>query len=145
MSDPSADLAVVLHDLAWVLPRSIGMAAMRAEPLPPTALEVMRLLARRPDLSVKDVGRELGVQANNISTAVTQLVGLGLIEKVTDGEDRRVIRLRLTQRALASRKARERSWAEAMEAALRSLPVEDAATLTGATAALRRLAEVLAG
>src|ERR1700735_4847639 len=87
------ELAVVLHDLAWLLPRTIGANAMHSEPQPPTALEVMRLLTRRPGLSVNDVAREIGVRANNVSTAVKALEDRGLLEKNRDQGDGRVTRL----------------------------------------------------
>ncbi|MCW2986771.1 MAG: hypothetical protein JWR63_4341, partial [Conexibacter sp.] len=48
-------LAVVLQDLAWLLPRTIGAAELEREPLPLSELEVMRLLVRRPGLSVGEV------------------------------------------------------------------------------------------
>jgi DNA-binding MarR family transcriptional regulator len=142
--ESTRELAVVLHDLAWLLPRTIGAAAMQAEPQPPTALEVMRLLARSPGLSVNDVGREIGVQANNVSTAVTLLEERGLLEKRRDEEDGRVTRLHLTDHALEARARRERSWGESMHDAMAALNPTDAAALINASQALRALAEHLA-
>jgi DNA-binding MarR family transcriptional regulator len=142
--ESARELAVVLHDLAWLLPRTIGAEAMQAEPQPPTALEVMRLLTRTPGLSVNDVGREIGVQANNVSTAVKLLEDRGLLEKRRDEEDGRVTRLHPTDRALAARARRERSWGESMREAMAGLSPTDAATLVNASQALRALAEHLA-
>ncbi|HWI71163.1 MAG TPA: hypothetical protein VNT55_04350, partial [Baekduia sp.] len=61
------DLAVALQDLAWLLPRTIGAAELQRESLPLSELEVMRLLVRRPGLSVGDVASELGLHAPNAS------------------------------------------------------------------------------
>lgn len=140
----SRDLAVVLHDLAWLLPRTVGAPAAKAEPLPPTALEVMRLLSRRPGLSVNDVARELGIAANNVSTAVTQLEGLHLLERRRDAADGRVARLHPTAAAVAARTRRERAWGEAMREVLADADPEDAALLAAAAPALHRLADLLA-
>jgi DNA-binding MarR family transcriptional regulator len=140
----SRDLAVVLHDLAWLLPRTIGVAAARAEPQPPTALEVMRLLSRRPGLSVNDVARELGIAANNVSTAVTHLERQGLLERRRDPVDGRVARLHPTPTAKEARLRRETAWGEAMRDVLASAPAEDAALLVAAAPALHRLADLLA-
>ncbi len=138
------DLAVVLHDLAWLLPRTIGAAASRAEPQPPTALEVMRLLSRRPGLSVNDVARELGIAPNNVSTAVTHLEGQGLLERRRDPSDGRVARLHPTPEAVEARARREKAWGEAMRDVLAAAPAEDAALLSAAAPALHRLADLLA-
>lgn len=140
----SRDLAVVLHDLAWLLPRTIGAAASRAEPQPPTALEVMRLLSRRPGLSVNDVARELGVAPNNVSTAVTHLERQGLLERRRDPDDGRVARLHPTPTAKDARTRRETAWGEAMREVLASAGAEDAALLAAAAPALHRLADLLA-
>lgn len=134
------DLAVVLHDLAWLLPRTIGAEAARDEPLPPTALEVMRLLTRRPGRSVNEVAAEIGVAANNVSTALTLLDGRGMLERRHDEIDGRVTRLHPTERAYEARSKREDSWAHAMSAALDRLPDEDAQRLLAALPALQRLA-----
>jgi DNA-binding MarR family transcriptional regulator len=137
--DQARELAVVLHDLAWLLPRTIGAEAARKEPLPPTALEVMRLLSRRPGLSVNEVATEIGVAANNVSTALTLLGGRGLVERQRDEIDGRITRLYPTGRAHEARQRREDSWAEAMSAALDRLPPEDARRLVEALPSLQRL------
>ncbi len=138
------ELAVVLHDLAWLLPRTIGANAMQAEPQPPTALEVMRLLTRRPGLSVNDVAREIGVRANNVSTAVKALEHRGLLEKNRDLGDGRVTRLYPTKTALQARSRRERSWGQSMLEAVGRLSPIEADALVKASHALRRLADDLA-
>src|ERR1700751_2216074 len=63
MEEPTpTDLAVVLHDLAWVLPRTIGRERDPRHLLPASELEIMRLLVRRPGLSVNEgaAGLRLG-------------------------------------------------------------------------------------
>ena len=108
------DLAVVLHDLAWLLPRTVGLEAASRDPLPQSELEVMRLLVRRPGLSVNDVARELGLQASNASTAIRLLIARGALERRADLADGRVARLYPTPDAYAARERRELSWGEAL-------------------------------
>ncbi|CAN5342976.1 hypothetical protein BH11ACT2_BH11ACT2_02220 [soil metagenome] len=143
--EDARELAVVLHDLAWLLPRTIGADAARADPLPASELEVMRLLARRPGLSVNDVASELGLLSTNVSTAVRSLVGRGLLERRVDAGDRRVVRLEPTALAMRARDAREQSWGSALGATFGDLDAMDRATLTSAASALRALADRLAG
>ncbi len=138
------DLAVVLHDLGWLLPRTIGLAAARQEPLPASELEVMRLLVRRPGLSVNDVARELGLQPSNASTAIRLLIARGTLERRQDRADARVARLFPTAAAYAARDRREQSWGEQLADVLGGLPAADRARLTAAVPALRRLAARLA-
>ena len=138
------DLAVVLHDLGWLLPRTIGLAAARQEPLPGSELEVMRLLVRRPGLSVNDVARELGLQPSNASTAIRLLIARGTLERRQDSADARVARLFPTAAAYAARDRREQSWGEQLAGVLGGLPAADRARLTAAVPALRRLAGQLA-
>ncbi|WP_375479024.1 MarR family transcriptional regulator [uncultured Jatrophihabitans sp.] len=138
-------LAVVLHDLAWLLPRTVGAAAAADDPLPGSELEVMRLLARRPGLSVREVADELGLQPSNASTAVRALEARGTLRRRADADDRRVVRLEPTAGALAARDRRERSWGSELGAVLAGLSADDRAALAAAVGPLRRLADALAG
>jgi DNA-binding MarR family transcriptional regulator len=138
------DLSVVLYDLAWLLPRTIGVDAARKDPLPASELEVMRLLARRPGLSVTDVARELGLQQSNVSTAVRGLVDRGLLARRADGEDKRVVRLEPTTEALQARDRRERAWGQALGHAVSEWPPAQAQELLDAVPLLQRLVAQLA-
>jgi DNA-binding MarR family transcriptional regulator len=146
-ADQSAarDLAVVLHDLTWLLPRTVGLEAARQDSLPQSELEVMRLLVRRPGLSVNDVARELGLQPSNASTAIRLLIARGTLERQADSADGRVARLYPTPAACAARDRREYFWGEALSEVLDGLASADRRRLAKAAPALRRLATRLAG
>jgi DNA-binding MarR family transcriptional regulator len=137
------ELAVVLHDLAWLLPRTIGAEPSPADVLPPSELEVMRLLVRRPRVSVNDAARELGLHAANVSTAIRTLEARGLLRRERDGDDRRVVRLRPTARALRHRERQEQAWGDALEHALAALAPRDARRLRACAPALAALATEL--
>lgn len=138
-------LAVVLHDLAWLLPRTVGAEASRADPLPLSELEIMRLLARQPGLSVNEVAGELGLHPTNVSTGVRSLVHRGLLERQPDPADRRVVRLTPTELALTSRMSRERSWGESLSPVLAEMTSSERRALSAAQEALAALAQRLAG
>lgn len=139
------DLAVVLHDLAWLLPRTIGLAAARQDPLPASELEVMRLLARRPGLSVNDVAHELGMQPSNASTAIRSLIARGTLQRHPDTIDGRVVRLEPTPGAYVARDRRERAWGEALTDVLATLSPPDRQRLIETVTVLRLLAARLSG
>lgn len=144
MSDATTrDLAVALLDLAWLLPRTIGAERDPATRLPISELEVMRLLVRRPGLSVSDVAAALRLQATNVSTSIRSLVARGLVERRRDQHDGRVARLHPTPRALAHRDNQEIAWGEALDRVLAQLPASDATTLLAAAPTLRTLASSL--
>lgn len=58
--------------------------------------EFLRLIGRRPGISVKEAAAELGSAANSVSTLVTELVKTGLVLREPDPQDRRTMRLSLT-------------------------------------------------
>jgi DNA-binding MarR family transcriptional regulator len=148
--DPKARaLAVALHDLAWLLPRTVDLdveadRGPRLRTLPASELEVMRLLVRRPGLTVGDVARELGLQRTNASTAMAALVGRGLLARTQDPADRRVVRLSPTARATEERDVREQAWAAALAHRLERLAPAQRARALACADPLRALVSVLA-
>ena len=145
ISDAQArELAVVLHDLAWLLPRTLDPTVDAGlERLPASELEVMRLLVRRPGLSLGRLAAELALAPSNASATVRALVARGLLERRRDPEDGRVIRLHPTPAAISSRRERERAWGAALARQLAALPADQRAAALGAAAALRALADRL--
>jgi DNA-binding MarR family transcriptional regulator len=137
------DLAVVLHDLAWLLPRTIGNDPDPVHVLPPSEFEIMRLLIRRPGLSVNQTAGALRLQPANVSTALRALEARGLLERRRDPKDQRVVRLHPTDAALAHRHDQEIAWGNALAQTLAALPTVDAARLVATTPALRTLALAL--
>ena len=138
------DLAVVLYDLAWLLPRTVGLEESRRNPTRQSELEIMKLLVRRPGLSVSEVARDLGMQPSNVSAAVRSLQQRGMLERRRDEHDARVVVLVPTDAAIADRAQREDAWGAALAEVVAGLPREDAAALTAAGPALHALAQQLA-
>jgi len=72
-------------------------------------VEILRLIARRPGISIGEAAAELGLADNTVSTLAIQLVKQGLLVRRADPEDRRVGRLSLAGAAQRDRDlARER-------------------------------------
>lgn len=139
----SKQLAVTLFDLAWLLPRTIGPAGGEGQELPLSELEVMRLLVRRPGLSVTEVAKALGLQPSNASTAVRSLMARGLLERRRDRRDARVTRLHPTRRAINHRDRQEEAWAAELARRLADLPKAERDRLIAAAPALEALAASL--
>jgi DNA-binding MarR family transcriptional regulator len=100
--------------------RRVGGSAFPDDTLTAAQREVLLLVGRQPGRPVSEVARELGLAANTVSTIVSRLVALGLVERTTDPDDRRVGRLSLTAaaqaRADAARGARRAVLSEALSA-----------------------------
>lgn len=108
-----ADLAAELLGVVGRFRRQLRGAAGRgfvSERLSESQAELLRLVGRRPDISVNAAASELGLAPNSASTLVSKLASDGLLLRTVDSADRRVGRLRLTDSAQevldASRTAR---------------------------------------
>lgn len=96
-------------DLAAELPRTVGRFRRQLRratgtgyapgQLSESQAELLRLVSRRPGVSVSVAAAELGLVPNTASTLVSKLCCAGLLERTADTADRRVSRLRLTESA----------------------------------------------
>ena len=137
---------MTLQDLAWLLPRTIGaVQADGLDRLPTGELEIMRLLVRRPGLTLGQVAAELAIQPSNASATVRTLVARGLVLRARDPRDKRVYYLHPTQRADEIRRRRETLWGLELADRLEFLSEADVAQILQAGPALRELADNLIG
>jgi DNA-binding MarR family transcriptional regulator len=81
--------------------------------------ELLRLVGRRPGISVREAATELGLVPNTASTLVSKLAADRLLIRTVDSSDRRVGRLRLTRPAQriadTSRAARRAALTEVLD------------------------------
>ena len=127
--------------------RSARRASRRAWPadlLPAAQVELMRLAAAQPGITVTEAARELRVAPNTVSTLVSRLTAAGLLRRERALPDGRAVRLVVTPKA----RRRMAGWcdlrSELAQAALTRLPPADRDALASAVPALLRLAEQLA-
>lgn len=76
--------------------RRLGGGPWPAATLSGAQLELVRLVRRRPGLSVAEAATELALAPNTVSTLVGQLVETQVLTRDPDPHDRRVVRLTLT-------------------------------------------------
>lgn len=118
-SDLAGELFGVVGRFRRQLRRSTGGGFDRTG-LTQSQAELLRLVGRRPDISVREAAAELGLAANTASTLVSRLAADDLLTRTVDSTDRRVGRLRLTDAAQEvadrSRTARRTVLAGALEA-----------------------------
>jgi DNA-binding MarR family transcriptional regulator len=142
-SHPGFDLlADELLSAMGAIRRSARRQAGRPEELSGltgSQLELVRLLRRRPGLSVSQVADELHLAPNTVSTLVRQLVDLGYVVRRSHTADRRVARLDLAPDL--GRKVgafRDRRMAAIVEA-MHTLPVADQRRLRTTVGVLMKL------
>ncbi|MBH5338053.1 MarR family transcriptional regulator [Streptomyces pactum] len=94
----AAGLAAVLPALHRALDRRLAQDLPYAR-LPEGQLAVLRLVAERDGITVGEAAEALLMKPNNVSTLVSGLVGQGLLERLPDASDKRVVHLRVTGEA----------------------------------------------
>ncbi len=92
-----------------------------------------------------DLAEAERINPTMLSRVVTDLAGAGLVERVSDANDRRAAWVGITKKGkrLAERMRAERT--EAVNVAMRGLSAEDRRRIEGALPALEALAEELKG
>jgi DNA-binding MarR family transcriptional regulator len=106
-------------------------------------LELVRLVRRRPGVSVADAAQELGLAANTVSTLVRALTDTDLLVRRVDPADRRIARLELS-RAISSKVD---AWRDrrvvALAEAIGHLSLDEQEHLSAALPLLARVADRL--
>ncbi len=141
-SDLAGELFAVVGRFRRQLRRSTGGGFDRTG-LTQSQAELLRLVGRRPDISVREAAAELGLAANTASTLVSRLAADDLLHRTVDSTDRRVGRLRLTDAAQdvadRSRLARRTALAGALE----TLDADQIDDLTKGLAVIAELTRLL--
>jgi DNA-binding MarR family transcriptional regulator len=106
-------------------------------------LELIRLVRRRPGISVADAAKELRLASNTVSTLVGQLIHAGLVVRLIDPSDRRIARLELAEEIRGKVAAWRDRRTVVLGDAIASLAPEDRRHLTRALPILARLADDL--
>jgi DNA-binding MarR family transcriptional regulator len=99
---------------------------------------VLRTLWREDGLSPGEVARRLGLATPTITRAATRMEAAGLLRREPHPDDRRVVRLRLTDRGRALEKVIDAEMEQLTDRALASLTAAERDALIGALELVRR-------
>ncbi len=108
-------------------------------PLRGAHVELLQVIEKQPGIGITPAARVLQLAANTVSMLAEQLIGLGMVVRQTDPDDRRAARLWLTEAATQRLAAGRQARAELVADGLAGLPVADREALAGALPALRAL------
>jgi DNA-binding MarR family transcriptional regulator len=137
------DDAVALMHLAHQLHRGLDRRLQGdfVHPKPPEAQIVALWQVREsPGMTVRELAGELQMQPNNASALVTAMVKSGLLTREPDRQDRRVVRLHVTEEARGRLDQVQDLFSGYLDAALGDLGPDDRAAVRAAIPALARIA-----
>jgi DNA-binding MarR family transcriptional regulator len=135
----------LLASIAVIRRRSVYIArADSPDPHLTTAqIELLRLVDKRPGLTVASAAAELHLAPNTVSTLVGQLSRIGLLDRSYDDSDRRVVHLDVTEASKSRLSAWRRRRLNAVAKAVNTLDPDDRDRLAQAMDALEQLGEHL--
>ena len=141
-TETALELGSVVGRLRRAVNRSLRDATAGGSRLPESQVEVLRAVAQGAS-RIQDVAVRLQLAHNTVSVTAQALVEKGLLERVGDAQDGRVVRLELT--AVARRRLQR--WREQRATTIarevEELSVVERATLQAAIPVLAKLAEQL--
>lgn len=123
--------------------RLLARRPLELSTLTGSQVDLVRLLRRRPGISVAQAAEELRLAPNTVSTLVRQLSDAGLVTRSADDHDRRVARLELTREMQQKVDAFRDRRVAALSEAMTRLEPRGPERLTEAIAVLHELAAAL--
>jgi DNA-binding MarR family transcriptional regulator len=144
--DPSGEVVSELMRLTAGLRRIARrrvISELGVAPLPEAQRELLLTVEANPGIGVAGAAARLGMAGNSVSTLVNALVDACLLVRETDPNDRRAVRLSLTEAATRRLDAWRTARAALLGGALDKGGEEDRKAIEAALPALRRLLDEL--
>lgn len=147
MADHSADqieqltrVILGISDMLWR-----DFAARDETRLAGLPTEIIREIIDTPGVTMHEVADRLGKFPSNISVALRELSERGLVERIRDDRDRRVVRLYPSAATLHGIRNVLTSWASLVHGALDGLNPDETERLLAALGPLTKLRDSLKG
>ncbi|WP_157752051.1 MarR family winged helix-turn-helix transcriptional regulator [Actinoplanes derwentensis] len=143
----AAEMPEELTRLVWTLHRRLiqSQRPPTGENVrPPAQVELLRLVAAEPGITVRQAAAALRMQAHNVSSLVTVLVKDGYFTRVPDPADRRYVQLHPTAKMHAATHETDTTLYAGVAQALAGMPGDSVRIITDALPELWKLAERLA-
>jgi DNA-binding MarR family transcriptional regulator len=128
------------------LRRALRRGARVADPgntLAVAQLELLAALAERPGSRPGQLARRLNMRANTVTTIVNALSSRGMLERVTADDDRRAVKLTVTEAGQLAVLSWQTTNAAVLHLALSTLPAKQRRALAAAVPALDALARAI--
>lgn len=142
-TDDAALVEQVACNIVETLPlfpkRIVRMDALTREQSMPLSHILILISLRREELSIGALSDRLGIAKPNITPLVDSLCSNGLVERVRDGADRRVVNVRLTEDGLERVRQMEEGVARQVRAWTTSFSRSEMKELSNALASLSKI------
>jgi DNA-binding MarR family transcriptional regulator len=128
------------------LRRALRRGARVADPgntLAVAQLELLAALAEHPGSRPGQLARRLNMRANTVTTIVNALSSRGMLERVTADDDRRAVKLTVTEAGQLAVLSWQATNAAVLHLALSTLPAKQRRALAAAVPALDALARAI--
>ncbi|MGH3250521.1 MAG: MarR family winged helix-turn-helix transcriptional regulator [Trebonia sp.] len=128
------------------LRRALRRGARVADPgntLAVAQLELLAALAEHPGSRPGQLARRLNMRANTVTTIVNALTSRGMLERVTADDDRRAVKLTVTEAGQQAVHSWQATNAAVLHLALSTLPAKQRRALAAAVPALDALARAI--
>jgi DNA-binding MarR family transcriptional regulator len=128
------------------LRRALRRGARVADPgntLAVAQLELLAALADRPGARPGQLARQLNMRANTVTTIVNALSARGMLDRVAADDDRRAVRLTVTESGRQAVLAWQTTNAAVLHLALSALPARQRRALAAAVPAIDALARAV--
>jgi DNA-binding MarR family transcriptional regulator len=140
MPDKSNALPDIAEHLPGIMRKLFGgrLVVSKAWELTVPQLRALSTVAEQPGCTMGALARDLGIRVNAATGLADRLVHQGLLEREADPDDRRLVRLRLTESGRRARETCRRERRRRVEKALRHLSAAERDRIVGALLLLRR-------
>jgi len=140
MPEKSRALPDIAEHLPEIMRKLFGgrLVVSRAWELTVPQLRALSMVAEQPGSTMGGLARSLGIRINAATGLADRLVHQGLLEREADPDDRRLVRLRLTESGRRAREACRRERRRRVKEALRHLSAAEREQIAGALLLLHR-------
>ena len=104
-----------------------------------TQFQVLAIVLHSGNLQTSEIGRRLGISSPNMTPLIDRLIEKGYAERLSGSEDRRVIKIAITEKGRRFVAGRRRLMRNEIKKNLSTLSIEDVSTLSGAIETFRQV------
>lgn len=108
-------------------------------PLPPSHIKVILYLTKVKSSSISQIANKLNISKSNMTPIIDKLIELGLVNRYSDNNDRRVLRVELTEKSMKLFKYIESVAKNTIENKISSLSDDDLSALSDSLSTLSNI------
>lgn len=104
-----------------------------------TQFQVLAVVIHSGNLQTSEIGRRLGISSPNMTPLIDRLIEKGYAERLSGSQDRRVIKIAITEKGRRFVAGRRRLMKNEIKKNLSTLSIEEVSTLSSAIETFRQI------